>query len=83
VTSLVNDFLAQRRIAVVGVSRTPPGHGANRVGSVNLDAARYCRDNGVDVIAGGCPLMSAPTSDLTHRCMRWVLERTGAVPRGI
>jgi len=27
--------------------------------------------------------MFAPTSDTAHRCMRWVLERTGAVPTGI
>jgi hypothetical protein len=26
-----NDFLAQKRIAVAGVSRTPAGHGANVV----------------------------------------------------
>jgi predicted CoA-binding protein len=155
VPSLVNDFLAQRRIAVVGVSRQAAGHGANLVytrlrdrgyavfavnpnaetvegdrsypelgaipagvdgvvigtaphraeaivrecdelgigrvwmhrgpgaGSVSLEAAEYCRANGIAVIPGGCPLMFGATSDFSHRCMRWLLQRTGAVPRGI
>jgi len=51
--------------------------------SAHPDAVDYCERNGIAVIAGGCPLMFAPTSDTAHRCMRWVLERTGAVPLGI
>lgn len=152
---VVSDFLAQRRIAVVGVSRDAAGHGANAVytrlrergyevfavnpntatvegdrsypdlgsiqggvdgvvigtaperaaaiarechalgirrvwmhrgpvpGSVSPEAVTFCRENGMSVIAGGCPLMYGPTADGFHRCMRWVLERTGAVPTGI
>jgi len=151
----VNDFLAQKRIAVAGVSRTPGTHGANavyqrlrergyQVFAVNPNATQvegdtcypdlraipggvdgvviataparaesivkqcgelgisrvwmhhgpaqtsassaatdYCRKNGIAVIPGGCPLMYAPTSDGVHRCMRWFLELTGAVPTGI
>lgn len=52
-------------------------------GSVSTSAVQFCRDNEMTVIAGGCPLMFGPTSDGVHRCMRWVLERTGAVPLGI
>jgi predicted CoA-binding protein len=152
---LVNDFLGQSRIAVVGVSRHAAGHGANVVykrlrdrgysvyavnpnaqtveddrcypnlgaipadvdgvvigtaphraeaivrecaelgirrvwmhrgpgaGSVSLEAAKFCRANAIAVIPGGCPLMFGTTSDFSHRCMRWILQRTGAVPRGI
>lgn len=152
---LVKDFLAQKRIAVAGVSRTPATHGGNGVytrlrergydvfavnpnaesvegdacypdlrsipggvdavviatapsraesiarqchelgikrvwmhkgpgaTSVSRDAVDYCERNGISVIPGGCPLMFAPTSDTGHRCMRWVLERTGAVPTNI
>ncbi len=152
---LTKDFLAQKRIAVAGVSRAPATHGANGVyrrlkergyevfavnpnaetvegdrsypdlrsipggvdgvviataparaeaiarqckelgirrvwmhhgpaaTSVSADAVDFCERNGIAAIAGGCPLMYAPTSDTAHRCMRWVLERTGAVPTGI
>jgi uncharacterized protein len=154
-SSGVHDFLAQRRIAVAGVSRDPARHGANVVyrrlrergyevfavnpnadtvegdraypdlrsipggvdgvvigtaprraeaivrechdlgisrvwmhqgpapGSVSTTAVDYCRANGMSVIAGGCPLMYGRTADFGHRCMRWVLERTGAVPTGV
>ena len=154
-TALANDFLAQHRIAVVGVSRKSSGHGANMVyrrlrdrgyavfavnpnaakvegdraypdlrsiqggvdavvigtapeqadaivrecdelgitrvwmhqgmepGSVSTSAADYCRDRGISVIAGGCPLMFGPTADFSHRCIRWYLERTGAIPGGL
>ena len=51
--------------------------------SVSPAAVRFCEENGISVIAGGCPLMYGKTSDVAHRCMRWVLERTGAVPTGI
>ena len=142
-TEAVNDFLAQRRIAVAGVSRQAAGHGGNVVynrlrdrgyevfavnpnadtvegdacyrdlasipggvdavviatspaaaesvvadcarlgirrvwmhrsfggGSVSDAAADAGRKAGLTVIAGGCPLMFAPTADFGHRwCMR-------------
>ena len=149
------EFLAQKRIAVAGVSRRPAGHGANNVyrrlrergytvfavnpradavegdpcyrdlksipggvdavvigttpavaesvvhecrelgitrvwmhrgfgeGSVSDAAADYCRSHGMSVIAGGCPLMYAPTSDLGHRAMCWYLNLRGAIPKEV
>ena len=149
VTEAVNDFLAQRRIAVAGVSRDAAGHGGNFVykrlrdrgyevfavnpnadkvegdtcyrdlasipggvdavviattpaaaesvvaeceslgirrvwmhrsfdaGSVSEAAAVAGRKAGMTVIAGACPLMYGPTSDVGHKCMRWVLGLTG------
>ena len=139
---LVKDFLAQKRIAVAGVSRDPARHGGNPVyvrlrergyqvfavnpnastvegdrcyadlraitggldavviatapsraesiarqcyelgirrvwihhgagpTSVSSAAVGFCRQNGISVIPGGCPLMFEPTSDTVHRCMR-------------
>lgn len=149
------EFLAQKRIAVAGVSRQPAKHGANTVyrrlrergyevfavnpnadtvegdpcyhdlrsipggvdavvigtrpavaesvvrechelgitrvwmhrgfgeGSVSDAAADYGRRHGMTVIAGGCPLMFAPTSDLSHRAMCWYLNRRGAIPKEV
>ena len=148
-----SDFLAQKRIAVAGVSRTPAGHGANVVytglrkagyqvfavnphaeqvegdpcyhniksipggvdavvvgtapgvsadvlrecaeqgiqrawlhrsfggGSVSDEAVSLGRENGVTVIAGGCPMMFLAGADIGHRCMRWVLNLTGGLPK--
>jgi predicted CoA-binding protein len=149
------EFLAQKRIAVAGVSRRRAGHGANNVyrrlrergyqvfavnpqagavegdrcypdlksipggvdavvigttpaaagsvvreceelgitriwmhrgfgeGSVSDEAADYCRGHGMSVIAGGCPLMFAPASDLGHRAMCWFLNLRGAIPKEV
>jgi uncharacterized protein len=52
-------------------------------GSVSETAADYCRQNGMSVIAGGCPLMFAPTSDLSHRAMCWFLNLRGAIPKEV
>lgn len=152
-SGLANEFLAQHRIAVVGVSRKGASHGANAVyrrlrergyavfavnpnatvvegdraypslraipggvdavvigtaperadaivrecdelgitrvwmhqglqpGSASQTAADYCRARGISVIDGSCPLMYGATADFSHRCMRWYLERTGAIAK--
>jgi predicted CoA-binding protein len=52
-------------------------------GSVSAAAADYGRQQGIAVIAGGCPCMFGPTADLGHRAMRAVLSLTGNVPREV
>ena len=52
-------------------------------GSVSETAAAYGREQGIEVIDGGCPLMFEPTADFAHRCMRTVLTWTGGVPRTV
>ena len=71
-----------RQCAELGIRRVWM-HGGPGPASVSPTAVEFCRANGVAVIPGGCPLMYGRASDLGHRCMRWVLERTGAVPKGI
>jgi predicted CoA-binding protein len=150
-----SDFLAQKRIAVAGVSRTPAGHGSNVVynglrkagyqvfavnpnasevegdacypdvasipggvdavvvgtaqavsadivkqcadlgikrvwlhrsfggGSVSEEAVRIGHENEVNVIAGGCPMMFLSSTDIGHRCMRWMLNLTGGLPKQV
>jgi len=149
------DFLATKKVAVTGVSRTPGGHGSNVVykrlkqrgyevfavnpnteivegdraypdltsipggveavvigtkpetaeatmrecadlgiknvwmhrssgaGSVSPAATEYGRAHGVTVIDGGCPLMFDPTADLGHKCMKFFLSMSGAVPKKV
>jgi len=48
--------------------------------SVSDAAATKGRAAGLNVIAGGCPLMFGEGADFGHRCMRWLLERTGKLP---
>lgn len=72
-----------RECKELGIKRVwmhgPPGGGT----SVSRGAVEYCRANGIGVIPGGCPLMFGPTADVGHRCMRWVMQLSGALPKGI
>ena len=58
-------------------------HRAFGGGSVSPAATTYGREHGVHVIDGGCPLMFAPTADTGHKIMRFILTRTGKVPKTV
>jgi predicted CoA-binding protein len=49
--------------------------------SVSDEAVRIGEENGLTVIAGGCPMMYAGSVDIAHRCMRWILGVTGGLPK--
>jgi hypothetical protein len=69
-----------RQCPAAGVSRVwmhrSMAHGA----SVSEAAAKFCRANGITVIAGACPLMFGRTADFGHKCMRWMMGLTGRLP---
>jgi predicted CoA-binding protein len=52
-------------------------------GSVSPSATTYGRKQGITVIDGGCPLMFDPTADGTHKCMKFFLSMSGAVPKHV
>jgi uncharacterized protein len=52
-------------------------------GSVCDAATVYGRDHGMTVIDGGCPLMFEPTADTGHKIMRFILTRSGKVPKAV
>ena len=52
-------------------------------GSVCDAATVHGRDHGMTVIDGGCPLMFEPTADTGHKIMRFILTRTGKVPKTV
>ena len=49
--------------------------------SVSPAAVDYCREHGISVIAGACPMMYGPGADFGHTCMRWLLGITRQLPR--
>ena len=57
-------------------------HRSFGAGSVSRAAVRYCEENGISVIAGGCPMMFCEPVDFGHKCMRWLLRWTGGLPQG-
>ncbi|GAB4193699.1 MAG: hypothetical protein OHK0022_08890 [Roseiflexaceae bacterium] len=48
--------------------------------SVSAEAVQFCRDHGISVIDGACPMMFCEPVDLGHRCIRWWLKATGGLP---
>ncbi len=46
--------------------------------SVSNEAVQLCRENGVEVIPGGCPMMFL---EFGHKCMRLVMGALGKLPR--
>ena len=52
-------------------------------GSVCADATVVGRENGIQVIDGGCPLMFGPTADVGHKIMKVMLGFTKNVPKEV
>jgi predicted CoA-binding protein len=52
-------------------------------GSVDDKAAEYCKTEGIECIAGGCPLMFGPTSDFGHKMMKGMMRLTGKLPKEV
>lgn len=49
-------------------------------GSVSAEAIERCRELGINVIPGGCPMMHCAPVDGGHACMRTLLRLTGGLP---
>jgi predicted CoA-binding protein len=47
--------------------------------SVSDEGTAVCQENGITVIAGGCPMMFF---DPFHKCMKWALDKMGRLPAG-
>ena len=77
----VTDQIAQE-CAEAGVSRIWM-HRSFGQGSVSPEAVTFCRENNITIIAGGCPLMFCEPVDFGHKCMRWILNLTGGLPKQI
>lgn len=67
-----------RDCAEVGVSRVWIHDGMLMHGSsVSEEAVAFCREHGIQVIAGGCPMMFI---EPFHKCMKWVLGVMNRLP---
>jgi hypothetical protein len=50
-------------------------------GSVAPEAVDFCREQGIIVIPGACPMMYLAPVDVAHRCVRTVLGWFGRLPK--
>ena len=63
-----------------GVPRVWMHQSLGKGSSVSSEAVEYCREHGISVIAGACPMMYGDGADFGHTCMRWILRITGGLP---
>ena len=63
-----------------GVARVWMHGSIGKSSSVSPVAVEYCRQHGISVIAGACPMMYGSNVDFGHTCMRWMLRLTGGLP---
>jgi hypothetical protein len=68
--------------ADLGVSRVWM-HRSFGAGSVSNNATKFCQEHHIAVIPGGCPMMFCQPVDFGHKCMRWILQVTGGLPKQI
>ncbi len=68
-----------RQCSELGVDRVWM-HRAFGAGSVSDAAVAHCREHGIAVIPGGCPMMFLEPVDVGHKCIRWFLKATGRLP---
>lgn len=52
-------------------------------GSYVPEAEAFCREKGIKLIPGGCPMMFCSPVDFPHKCMRWVLNISGKLPKNV
>ena len=62
-----------------GVPRVWMHQSLGKGSSVSPEAVEYCRQHGISVIAGACPMMYGDGADFGHTCMRWYLKLTGGL----
>ena len=69
-----------RACADAGVRRVWMHQSIAKGSSVSPEAVEYCRQHGISVIAGACPMMFGPGVDVGHTCLRWFMKVTGGLP---
>jgi predicted CoA-binding protein len=55
----------------------------SKTASVSEEAVKFCHENGITVIPGGCPMMYINNADMGHRFMRWMKNLSGGLPKDI
>ena len=70
--------------AAEGVVRQAWDAGIRRVwlgkGTASPEAVAFCREKGISVVDGECPMMFAEPVGLFHRCHRFVKGLSGSLP---
>jgi predicted CoA-binding protein len=73
-----------RQCAELGIPRVWMHRSMGFMGtSVSEPAVKFCLENSIAVIPGGCPMMFCKPVDLAHTCLHWMLKLTGGLPKQV
>jgi len=73
-----------RQCAAAGVPRVWMHRSLEVIGSsVSDPAVQFCREHGISVIPGACPMMFCEPVDFGHKCLRWFAGLTGGLPKQV
>lgn len=77
ITELIVRECAEAGVRMVWMHRSLEMIGG---GSVSEEAVEFCRENGIEVIAGACPMMFCKPVDIGHKCIGWIMKVSGRMP---
>lgn len=73
-----------RECAELGIKSVWMHNGMHALGtSVSEEAVAFCREHGITVIPGACPMMYFSDADMGHRVMRWFQNVSGSLPKQV
>jgi predicted CoA-binding protein len=72
-----------RQCPSAGVSRVWIHRSMVHGSSASAAATAFCREHGISLIDGACPLMFGKTADFGHECMRFFMGVTGGLPKDV
>jgi predicted CoA-binding protein len=55
----------------------------SKTASVSDEAVKFCHENNITVIPGGCPMMYINNADIGHKMMRWMKNLSGSLPKEV
>lgn len=73
VEQLIDECIA-RNIGTVWIHNMG---GTSSSAAVSQSVIQKCRDHGIALIPGACPMMFVDNADVGHRCIKWFLSVTG------
>jgi uncharacterized protein len=56
-------------------------HSSVNKGSYDAETVKFGEEHGISVIPVGCPMMYYKPVDFGHKCMKWIFNLTGKIPR--
>jgi len=80
----VTTYQIVKDCADLGIKNIWMHNGMNQSGSsISEEGVKFCHEQNIKVIPGGCPMMYIEHADIGHKMMRWMKNLTGSLPKEV